>query len=118
MAAWLKARIPADTRILVSPATRTQQTASALGLDFSTLEALAPGAQPRALLQVAGWPNAEGAVLIVGHQLPLGMTAAHAMTGQALGWSVKKGAVWWVSSSMRGTSQQSLTRAVMSPDLL
>ena len=102
MAAWLKARIPADTRILVSPATRTQQTASALGLDFSTLEALAPGAYPRALLQAAGWPNAEGAVLIVGHQPTLGMTAAYAMTGQALSWSVKKGAVWWVSSSVLG----------------
>ena len=118
MAAWLKTRIPANTCILVSPAKRTQQTASTLGLDFNTLEALAPGAQPRALLQAAGWPNAEGAVLIVGHQPTLGMTAAYAMTGQALGWSVKKGAVWWVSSTMRGSAQQSIIRAVLSPDSL
>ena len=118
MAAWLKARIPANTRVLVSPAKRTQQTASALELDFSTLEALAPGAQPRALLQAAGWPNAEGAVLIVGHQPTLGMVAAYAMTGEALGWGVEKGAVWWVSSSMLGSKQQSFIRAVMSPDLL
>ncbi len=118
MAIWLKARIPDNTRILVSPAKRTQQTASALGLDFSTLEALAPGAQPQALLQAAGWPNAEGAVIIVGHQPTLGMTAAYAMTGRGLGWSVKKGAVWWISGSMRGSAQQSFIRAVMSPDLL
>lgn len=118
MAAWLKARIPGNTRILVSPAKRTQQTASALELDFSTPEALAPGAYPRALLQAAGWPNAEGAVLIVGHQPTIGMVAAYAMTGQALGWSVKKGVVWWISSSMRGSEQQSFIRAVMSPDLL
>lgn len=118
MAAWLKARISANTCILVSPARRAQQTASALGLDFNTLEALAPGAHPQALLQAAGWPNAEGAVLIVGHQPTLGMTAAYAMTGQALGWSVKKGAVWWVSSSVLGSKQQSLIRAVISPDLL
>ncbi len=118
MAAWLKTRIPDNTRILVSPAKRTQQTASALGLDFSTLEALAPGAQPQALLQAVGWPNAEGAVLIVGHQPTLGMTAAYAITGQALGWSVKKGAVWWVSGSMRGSAQQSTIRAVVAPDSL
>ena len=118
MAGWLKTRIPATTRILVSPAKRTQQTASALGLDFSTLEALAPGAQPRALLQATGWPDAEGAVLVVGHQPTLGMVAAYIMTGQALGWNVKKGAVWWVSNSMRGSAQQSLVRAVMAPDSL
>ncbi len=118
MAAWLKTRIPANTCILVSPAKRTQQTASTLGLDFNTLEALAPGAQPRALLQAAGWPNAEGAVLIVGHQPTLGMTAAYAMTGQALGWSVKKGAVWWISSRLRTGEERAILRAVLSPDLI
>ena len=118
MAVWLKARIPDNTCILVSPARRTQQTASALGLDFNTLETLAPGAQPRDILQAAGWPNAEGAALIVGHQPTLGMAAAYAITGQALGWSVKKGAVWWISSTIRGSSQQSTIRAVIAPDSL
>jgi phosphohistidine phosphatase len=57
-------------------------------------------------------------VLVVGHQPTLGMVAAYIMTGQALGWNVKKGAVWWVSNSMRGSAQQSLVRAVMAPDSL
>jgi phosphohistidine phosphatase len=118
MAAWLKARIPGNTRILVSPAKRTQQTANALELDFSTLDALAPGAYPQALLQAAGWPNAEGAVLIVGHQPTLGMVAAYAMTGQAFGWSVKKGAVWWISGRLRAGEEQAVLRAALSPDLI
>lgn len=118
MAVWLKPRIPVATRILVSPAKRTQQTASALDLDFSMLEALAPGTHSQALLQAAGWPDAKDAVLVVGHQPTLGMTAAYAMTGQALGWNVKKGAVWWISSNVRGSSQQSFIRVVMVPDLL
>ena len=117
MAAWLKTRIPANTRILVSPAKRTQQTASALGLDFNTLEALAPGAQPRALLQAAGWPDAAGAVLIVGHQPTLGMAAAYVMTAKAPGWNVRKGAVLWISNG-RDSAQQSVLRATISPDSL
>ena len=32
IAAWLKPRLPDATRILVSPATRAQQTAAALGI--------------------------------------------------------------------------------------
>ncbi len=118
MAAWLKTRLPVSTRILVSPAKRTQQTASALGLDFNTLESLGPGAYPQALLQAAGWPNAAGVVLIVGHQPTLGMVAAYAMTGEAQSWHVKQAAVWWISSDLHGDMQQSFLRSVMSPDLL
>jgi phosphohistidine phosphatase len=118
MAAWLKARLPADTRILVSPATRTQQTAAALGLDFSTLDVLGPGASAQTMLEAAGWPKAGGAVLIVGHQPTLGIAAALAMTRKSQYWSVKKGAVWWLSYRMQGDEPASVLRSVMSPDFL
>ena len=44
MAVWLEARLPADCRILASPARRTQETAAALGRTFETSDAIAPGA--------------------------------------------------------------------------
>ncbi|HEX5539650.1 MAG TPA: histidine phosphatase family protein [Methylophilaceae bacterium] len=118
MAVWLKPRLTADTRILVSPAKRTQQTAAALGLDFSTLEALAPGASASELLQAAGWPDAAGMTLVIGHQPTLGMAAAYAMTGHNNYWNVRKAAVWWISSRRRDGEQQLMVRTVMSPEQL
>ena len=43
MAEWLEHRLPETTRIIVSPADRTQQTALALGRKFKTSDDVAPG---------------------------------------------------------------------------
>jgi len=118
MAAWLKTHLPDDTRILVSPATRSQQTAQALTKDFTTLDTLAPGASAEQLLAAANWPAAKGTLLIVGHQPSLGMAAAKALTGKADYWTVKKGAIWWLNSRVRGDERQTLLRAVLSPDMI
>jgi phosphohistidine phosphatase len=114
MAAWLKTRLPDDARVLVSPAKRTQQTAAALSKDFTTVKDISTGASVDEVLAAAGWPNADGAVLIVGHQPTLGAVAARLLAGQDTSWSVKKGAVWWLS--VRQT--EVILRAVVSPDLL
>ncbi|TSA49094.1 MAG: histidine phosphatase family protein [Nitrosomonadales bacterium] len=114
MAAWLKTRLPDDARVLVSPAKRTQQTAAALSKDFTTVKDINTGASVDEVLTAAGWPNADGAVLIVGHQPTLGAVAARLLAGQDTSWSVKKGAVWWLS--VRQT--EVILRAVVSPDLL
>jgi phosphohistidine phosphatase len=118
MAAWLKPQLPDDTLILVSPAARTQQTAQALTEDFAIVETLAPGASAEQLLAAANWPRANGTVLIVGHQPTLGMAAAKALTGKADYWSVKKGAIWWLTSRVRGDERQTVLRTVLSPDML
>lgn len=118
MAAWLKPRLPADTLVLVSPAARTQQTALALAAEFTTLDSLAPGASPQALLQACNWPHAKKTIVVVGHQPTVGMAAALALTGRADGWSVKKGAVWWLTHRARDTDRQTVLRAVLSPELL
>ena len=78
MAAFLRTHLPQDTRILVSPAKRTQQTAQALSKNFITEPAIAPGASPQAILKAANWLEDEGkgSVLIVGHQPSLGDVAA------------------------------------------
>lgn len=117
MAAWLKPRLPDDTRILVSPARRTQQTAAALGLDFITLEAVAPGASPYEVLEAAGWPNQEQSVLIVGHQPTLGEVASRLLQSAIPSQSIKKSAVWWFTSR-RGDASDIILRAILSPDIV
>ena len=118
IARWLTSRLPRQTRIIVSPAERTRQTAAALTEDFEIDSQLAPGAPPTAVLAASGWPEHKGAVLVVGHQPTLGMAAALVIAGEPMPWSIKKGAIWWLSHRVRGEHPQIVLRAVISPDLL
>lgn len=117
MAAWLTAHLPQNTRILVSPATRTQQTAAALGREFETVKEAGLSTNPVLLLAKAGWPETNGAVLVVGHQPTLGQVAAFLLCGEEQDWSVKKGAVWWISNRVRQGEGQTVLRCVMAPDM-
>lgn len=118
VARWLKPRLPADARILASPAVRAVQTAEALGLPFEKLDKLGTGASASSLLGAAGWPHAGGTVLVVGHQPTLGRAAALLLTGDAADWSVRKGAVWWFTRRLRNGSVETVLRAVIAPDLV
>ena len=118
LAHWLSSRLPEQTRIIVSPAKRTQQTAAALNDEFEIEHRLAPGAPPTALLAAVGWPEHRGTVVVVGHQPTLGMAAALVIAGKPMPWSIKKGAIWWLSRRVRGEHVQVVLRAVISPDLL
>ncbi len=115
VAGWLRKRLPEDVRVLVSPARRAQQTARAFTRRFETDRELGTSADPQSLLKAAGWPAADGAVLIVGHQPTLGETAALVLTGKAQGWSVKKGGLWWLESRGDGGV---IVRAVIAPDVI
>lgn len=118
IANFLRSRLPHDTRILVSPASRAQQTAQALTKHFITEPNIAPGAPPEALLKAADWPNGEGCVLLVGHQPALGQAAALLMTGKSHDWSMKKGAVWWFAHREQEGGYQTNLRLVIAPDHL
>ncbi|HZP94596.1 MAG TPA: histidine phosphatase family protein [Burkholderiales bacterium] len=118
MAEWLRPRLPRRTRVIVSPAERARQTVRALTDDFEIVKDVAPGASHAALLGAAGWPHAEHAVLVVGHQPALGYAASLLLAGTEAEWSIKKGAVWWLSRRARREESQVVLRAVMSPDLL
>ncbi len=120
MADWLRPHLPAGTRILASPAERTRQTAQALSTDIEIVNALGPGNSEQALLAAAGWPSADSdrTVVVVGHQPTLGETAALLIGDAAAPWSVKKGAVWWITSRLRGGEIQAALRTVMSPEQL
>ena len=118
MAAWLEPRLPDTTRILVSPAARSQQTALALGRKFKVVDEIAPGASAAALLAAAGWPDGRETVLVVGHQPTLGEVAATLLTGGAAGWSLRKGAVWWLSNRNRDGDSAVVLKLAIGPDLV
>lgn len=116
MGAWLNQHLPATTRVLASPARRTQQTAAALERKFRTVAALGPGGSATALLDAARWPDAKEPVLVVGHQPTLGLVAAHLLAGVAQPWSVKKGAVWWLRRRERDGDGQTVLVTVRGPE--
>lgn len=118
MGKWLRARLPDDAVILVSPAKRAQQTARALDRDIKTVREIGVAAAPEDLLSAAGWPGADRTVVVVGHQPTLGQTAAWLMTGRKEEWSLKKGAVVWLVRRTDITDGRTHLRAVISADLL
>ena len=118
MAAWLESRLPDTTRILVSPADRTQQTALALGRKFRTVDEIGPGASATAVLAAAGWPDGRETVLVVGHQPTLGEVAALLLSGEAASWSIKKGAVWWLTNRTRNGDSAVVLKLAIGPDLV
>lgn len=118
MAKWLRPRLPKKLKVLVSPAVRTQQTAHALALPFEVEPRIAAGADAADLIAASGWPGHAGAVLLVGHQPTLGRLAALLLAGAEADWSIKKGAVWWLSRRSRQGEDQTVLRAVINPDLL
>ncbi|MBK6803534.1 MAG: phosphohistidine phosphatase SixA [Burkholderiales bacterium] len=118
MAEWLEHRLPETTRIIVSPADRTQQTALALGRKFKTSDDVAPGASTASVLAAAGWPDAREPVLVVGHQPTLGEVAAFLLSGEEAAWSIRKGAVWWFSNRTRLGQPGVLLKVAIGPDLV
>lgn len=119
MALWLSSRLDANTEVLVSPALRTRQTADALARPYKIVKQLAVGAQASDVLAAVNSPDGhERTVLVVGHQPTLGQVAAVLLSGQETSWSVKKGALWWLTTRVRSDETQIVLRAVISPEQL
>jgi phosphohistidine phosphatase len=116
MAAWLAKRLPAGYVVLASPARRAQETARALTRNFETCAEVGTLATPLAILEAAGWPHSDRAVVVVGHQPVLGQAAALALTGSVADWNVKKCAVWWLAQ--RDREDKSALRVVIGPDFV
>jgi phosphohistidine phosphatase len=118
MAEWLDGRLPDTTRVLSSPADRAQQTALALKRKFRTADELAPGATASAVLNAAGWPDARESVLVIGHQPTLGEVSSLLLAGDELPWSIRKGAVWWLSNRVRDGVSAVVLKVVIGPDFV
>jgi len=118
MAEWLERHLPDTCRILVSPADRAQQTATALPRKFKTVPELGPGASVSAVLAAASWPDSREPVLVIGHQPTLGMVVSFLLSGEEAYWSVRKGAVWWLSNRVRDSGAAVVLKTVIGPDFL
>ncbi len=118
MGQWLDRQLPDLTRILVSPARRTEQTAQALGRKYKLRQELAPGGTVEQLMELVQWPDDKSTVLVVGHQPLLGQTIAHLLGLSASECAVKRGAVWWLRSRERDALSQTVVVTVQSPEIL
>lgn len=118
MAGWLKSKLPEKTQVIVSPTRRTQQTAMALRPNFVTNNEIGPGASVESILTVADCPNAQGAVVIVGHQPTLGDVASYLIPAIPPGLSVKKGSVWWIRFQKKENRIEPALHIVIYPEML
>src|SRR5262245_12693870 len=109
VAEWLEERLPEDYALISSPAVRARETAEALGKP-RIVEALAPGASVKEILQTAGWPGGDETAILVGHQPDFGRAIAYLVSRRETDWTLKKGALWWLAPDE--------VIAVISPDLL
>lgn len=118
MARFLAPRLPAELRVIVSPARRAQETARALGRSFETVDRIAPGCDAAEILDAAGWPGGERPVLVVGHQPSLGEVAARLVEGRRAGWDLGTGAVCWLQGRPRKDGRQATLLLSIEPEVL
>lgn len=118
VAAWLNKQLPEATKIWVSPALRTVQTAMTLGRKYRIREELAPESTTDALLGAIQWPASKMTTLVVGHQPLIGKTIAQllGLTEQEV--AVKKGAVWWLRYREKEGEGRTVVVTVQTPELL
>ena len=117
MAEWLDRHLPNGCKILVSPASRTLQTAKTLGRKFKIHPDLSQVASAQNLIEAANWPDSREPVVLVGHQPALGQLAALLLAGVEQDWTIRKGNIWWIARRERDGETDTFLRAVMSPDL-
>jgi phosphohistidine phosphatase len=118
MARFLAPRLPADLRVIVSPARRAQETARALGRSYETVERIAPRCSVAEILDAAGWPGSERPVLLVGHQPTLGEVAAKLVEVRGSGWNPGTGAVCWLRSHPRKGARNAALLLSIEPEIL
>ncbi len=122
MAAWLDRHLPEGTRVLVSPAVRTQQTVAPLGRKFKLRDELVPETSVGDVLGLLKWqettgPLIKGSVLLVGHQPYLGQLVAKLLGMQEHHCPVRKGGVWWLRTRVRDGQPQTVLLTVACPEL-
>ncbi|NDC08685.1 MAG: histidine phosphatase family protein [Oxalobacteraceae bacterium] len=116
MGAWLDRVLPSGCKILSSPTARTLQTVEALGRKYRIVDAIGPDANAYEVLHAAGWPDARGPVMVVGHQPWLGQVASLLLTGVEQEWTVKKSNAWWIAQRDRDEGNTIYLKAVLAPE--
>lgn len=100
-AALLDQLLPADCKVLCSPAKRAQQTVAPLPRAVEIIEALAPRSTVSAFKEALDWPNfvhSEQSKLIVSHQPTCGMLIADLIWGRTADFEVHNCHAYWISN--------------------
>ena len=118
MAAWIKGQLPADVRIVASPAVRTRETADALDLPYEIDHEIAPDASADQLLAASGWPDSHGLVILVGHNPAISVLASRLAGAEASSVVLRRAAAWWYACKTDGIDRQLTLKTVMTPSLL
>ena len=123
----LERQLDGDSRIVVSPAVRTRETAAPLlarsGLQAEVDQRLAPGARLTGVLDALGDAIASchgdsPSLVMVGHQPWVGQLARRLLTNGDGDWSVKKASAWWLTRRSRDGAIEWTLRSVLDPELL
>ena len=116
VAAWLDRQLPDSSRILCSPARRTEQTALALGRKYKVRSELGVDGTPSQVLELVQWPQSKSTVLMVGHQPLLGQIVAQLIGLKESECALKKGAVWWLRTRVHEGQARTVVVTVQTPD--
>lgn len=118
---WLKQHAPKDLRVLSSSVKGAYQFAQRIDPSATKIRQIGPKANATDLMAAAGWPSGRKPTLIVAHQPAVGNLVSLLLVGEESNWSVKKGAVWWLSSRRDDTGVKASAHsiiAVLTPSLL
>jgi len=99
IAAWLKPRLPGNCEILVSPATRAQQTAQALGMAFTTTPAVGTDAAPVDVIGSGRLARTPGGDIDRRTPADIGSPRGTPAIGAEADREIGKGALWWIRHS-------------------
>ena len=118
----LNSHLPAQCRILVSPAKRAIQTASALSREFQIVDSFAPGASHTDIIKELAWKT-EGdlvnqVIVVVGHQPTMGMTISELLFGSQRSIPVNNSEAYWVSQKIEDGKLKAYLRGVVKPELV
>jgi phosphohistidine phosphatase len=117
MAEWLRPRLEGEWRVIASPAARAVQTVTPLGLDYEVVPKIDPGHSAADLLRAVGWPDGENTIA-VGHNPTFGEVAAQLMGGAQGEVAFRKGAIWWFATRSRGAGQETVLKAMVTPEMI
>lgn len=122
MARWLRARLPERFTVLSSPAARARETAEALSDKVRIDDRLGPQADVADYVAALNWPEGPESrsrhVVLVGHQPVAGGLVSLLLCGEEQPWTIRKGAVFWLTTREREGRQQVVLRAAIAPDLI
>lgn len=122
MARWLRGRLPERFTVLTSPAARARETAEALEAKVRIDERLGPDADVADYVAALNWPEGPESrsryVVLVGHQPTAGGLVSLLLSGQEMPWTIRKGALCWLTTREREGRQQVVLRAALAPDLI